>query len=162
MLEFPVWDLFYRIGCLSLWEDGLYWRYSAWVQTQRTGFLRLYIHGADCSSRLGVLSRSGDRFSVAGRISRRALGETESAYVSIQECPWRPLNFPLDGGIKPSGVLFRPMGVNRLLIWERETPITEELLPFFCFLREDIAEGKTCLSMLVDRQGRPTVPGIIR
>ena len=157
MRSFKIDDLFTQVGEIQLSEDGLYYCYTARVQTLRKGFVRLYYHGDRVCS-LGVFRPSGDLLCCQGRIAKCRLDlPEEGSCFSLYEKPWQRQEIRLEDGLLPSAMACTTECGFRIVL-PRHAPLPEEILPFFCFLKPEMEEGLPCLTMEVDRQGRPIVP----
>ena len=158
MPSFPIWDLFDTIGTVEISQTGLYYSYHATVQCQHSGFIRLYLHGGDISQRLGIFCESQGVLQCQGRVSRRSIGTLQEVFFSIHETQWTVYTEPLDGGIVLPEAMSRATDDGRLIIVRDGEELVPELLPFFCFLKSEIIQGLPCLTMVVDKHGRPVVP----
>lgn len=158
MHEYPVWDLFEKIGQVNVAEAGLYLHYEAKIKTTRPGFLRLYYHKGDSTLRLGLFSEENGMLCCSGRVSLRSLGgEWENCSFSIHDMPIEPLTSPLDGGFLPQNALEYWKSGRRFVAIRHENDLPEEILPFFCFLKPEILEGTPCLVFEADDDGKPVI-----
>lgn len=158
MHEYPVWDVFSKIGTVQITEQGLYLNYEAAIQSNRFGFLRLYHHVGNQTCRLGLFSEENDILTCQGRISLRSLGlDWQSGIFSIQEMPIYPLETPLDGGYLPSNAVEYQKDGRRFVAVSCQNRLPEEILPYFCFLTPETVAGLDCLVLERDADGMPVI-----
>lgn len=159
--SFPVMRLFEQVGTVTLEQQGLYFSFHARMRAADNGFVRLYYHTEAQSVRVGLFCEKNGAPVCLGSISARRLGLQNRGVFSVTEQPWLPLGEALDCGMLPPGALYRREGDRRRVIVPDGPQLPCEIVPFFCFLVPETLEGLPCLSLLVDRHGRPVVPEII-
>ena len=153
---FPVWRLRGRVGEIRWEQSGLYWEYTARLFAEADGFVRLFLHAGEKSVRLGLFHLENGVPSLCGRISIHALKHLcePFSFSILQEAYLPPAvsNSPLpfcakriDGG------------------WEYCIPLEEindAALPYFCFFRPSVVDGRSCVLLTQDREGKPSLPQI--
>ncbi len=160
MLSYPVMRLFEQVGTVTLEPRGLYICFRASIRLACSGFCRLYYHTVRRTVRLGLFCQREDGLFCQGSVSARQLGLEEGGVFSLTEAPWLPFSEPLDGGIVVPGAVCCREGEMRRIVIADGPELPPEIMPYFCFLAPERVEGLPCLTMWVDRQGRPMVPEV--
>ena len=144
-----VWEWDRTVGTVDREQRGLYWEFRSALQTDRTDFVRLYLHFADRSIRLGLYERRESGLTLTVRISLRAVGAFVSPYAfTIRKEPFLPPEAFPDPALPFCAALHGDARSYRIPYRE----IDDRTLPYFCFFRP--MEGD-CVLLTLDRNGEP-------
>ncbi len=150
MAEFPIVLLFDEVGTVSWMREGLYYCYRANISCPVEKFYRLYMHQGGVVVPLGIFSPQGE---LHGKIAANRMHEGEPIF-TLTESLWYP-KYRNNAG--ETTVAATSQNDEETLLINRFKPLPQEVLPYVCFLCPTIVESLPCLTVTLDKQGRPVV-----
>lgn len=150
MAEFPIALLMDCVGVISWEHVGLYYRYEAKIDCADKKFYHLYLHQMPESVSLGVFSMQGE---LCGKIAANKINKGELVF-SLTKTNWLPKCWDDAGNC---AVVASTEDERETLAMHRYRPLPQDVMPYVCFLRPVCIENLPCLTLTLDKQGRPLV-----
>ena len=149
---FPIYLFRERIGEVSWERAGLYFEYRASLFREPGGFVRLFLCRQDGVLPLGLFRDQ----TLRGRISQRSAQAKEGcfAFTVLREGYLPPEAY---SEAPPLAFCAKRCGGG----WEYCIPtgeVDDNALPFLCFFRACSVNGRSCVNLTQDRDGKPYLP----